>query len=129
MKTKVLTCVICPNGCELTVRFEEAQAVEVAEITGHLCDKGPQWAEQELTNPMRTIASSILVQGGDFQLVSVRTDAPIPLERIADVMNAVKAVRVQAPVHIGQTLIQAPAGTDCNIIATRHVQATQQHRP
>jgi CxxC motif-containing protein len=73
---------------------------------------------------MRTIASGIPVEDGDFKLVSVRTDAPIPLGKIFEVMAAIKEKRVTAPVAIGDILIPGPAGTDCNIIATRNVAFT-----
>ncbi|EFK11961.1 conserved hypothetical protein [delta proteobacterium NaphS2] len=121
MKRKELTCIVCPNGCPLEIEFEEEPALKVIEVQGHTCDKGPKWAEQELTNPMRTIASNVSVKNGDFPLVSVRTDGPIPKQRIFDVMTEIRSATVKAPVAIGQVLIKNPAGTDCNIIATRHV--------
>lgn len=121
MKTKQLTCVICPNGCELTVIYEQTPEIVVKEISGQTCDKGPAWAEQELRNPVRTIASSIAVEGGAFPLVSVKTDRSIPLDRIGDVMQAIRSIRVSAPVRIGDILLRKPAGIDCNIVATRHV--------
>jgi len=122
MKTKELVCIVCPNGCGLEVHLSEGESPEVLEVTGNLCDKGPGWAEQEVLNPMRTIASSVLVQGGVFPLVSVRTDAPIPLGKIFDVMREIKALAVDAPVRIGDRLIEGPAGTDCAVVATRHVE-------
>ena len=121
MTEKELICVICPNGCELKAKIEEGPRIEVKEITGELCEKGSVWAEQELVNPMRSIASSIIVEGGDYPLVSVRTDTPIPLRSVSGVMNRIKSSRVKAPVRIGDVLIEGPAGTSCNIIATRHV--------
>jgi len=121
MKKKELTCIVCPNGCPLEIDFEEEPSFELIHIEGHTCDKGPKWAEQELTRPMRTIASNILVENGAFPLVSVRTDAPIPKASIFQVMGEIQATTVTAPVSIGDKLIQNPAGTDCNIIATRHV--------
>ena len=121
MTEKELICVICPNGCELRAVLEEEPLTVVKEITGELCEKGPAWAEQELLNPMRTIASSIIVDGGDYPLVSVRTDSAIPLKSIPNVMKAIKSIRLKAPVRIGDVLIKKPAGTSCNIIATRHV--------
>jgi len=121
MIEKELTCVICPNGCPLKVSLEEGPPVRIVEVTGHTCKKGAAWAEQELINPMRTIASSTLVEGGDFPLVSVRTDSPIPLASIFEVMKAIKSTRVKAPVSIGEVLLHKPAGTSCNVIATRHV--------
>jgi CxxC motif-containing protein len=121
MTKKELTCVICPNGCELRAVIEEGPQTVVKEITGELCEKGPAWAEQELLNPVRTIASSIIVDGGDYPLVSVRTDVAIPLKTIWNVMKAIKSSKVKAPVRIGEVLIKNPAGTSCNIIATRHI--------
>jgi CxxC motif-containing protein len=121
MNKKELICIVCPNGCPLEAEIEEGDGVEVGEVTGSLCEKGPVWAQQELTNPVRTIASNVLVAGGDFDLVSVRTDAAIPLGKIMDVMADVKKIQIAAPVRIGDVLIKNPAGTSCNIIATRHV--------
>ena len=121
MKQKELTCIVCPNGCPLEIDFEEEPFLRILRIEGHTCDKGPKWAEQELIRPMRTIASNILVEKGDFPLVSVRTDAPIPKKSIFQVMAEIQSTTVKAPVSIGDKLIQNPAGTDCNIIATRHV--------
>jgi len=124
MTRKELVCIVCPNGCQLVVDIEgEGKGRLVKEVTGQLCEKGPPWAEQEVINPMRTISSNILVEKGDFPLVSVRTDAPIPKERIMDVMKAIKETRIKAPVQINDRLIERPAGADCNIIATRNVKA------
>ena len=121
MTEKKLICVICPNGCELRAVIDEGPQLVVKEITGELCEKGPVWAEQELLNPMRTIASSIIVDGGDYPLVSVRTDSAIPLKSISNVMKTIKSIKVKAPVRIGDVLIKEPSGTSCNIIATRHI--------
>ena len=121
MNKKELICIVCPNGCLLEAEIEEGDGIKVGEVSGSLCEKGPVWAQQELTNPVRTIASNVLVAGGDFDLVSVRTDTAIPLGKIMDVMAAVKEIQVTAPVRIGDILMKNPAGTACNIIATRHV--------
>ena len=121
MINKELTCVICPNGCQLQATIENGEQLVVKAITGHLCEKGPEWAEQELINPMRTIASSIIVNGGDFPMVSVRTDSPIPLKNIFDVMKEIKNATLNAPVRIGAVIIEKAAGLPCNIIATRNV--------
>ncbi|MDB9822276.1 DUF1667 domain-containing protein [Deltaproteobacteria bacterium] len=123
MKKKELICIICPNGCQLQADIiEEGAQPVVKDVTGHLCEKGPEWAEQEIVNPMRTIASSIMADQGDFPLVSVRTDSPIPLKNIFDVMKEIKAYRLTSPVKIGDVIIEKVAGLPCNIIATRNVQ-------
>lgn len=124
MLKKNLVCIVCPNGCDVEVLLEEGQKTQIIAIDGCTCDKGKEWVAQELTRPMRTIASGIPVDDGDFKLVSVRTDAPIPLGKIFEVMAVIKEKRVTAPVAIGDILIPSPAGTDCNIIATRNVAFT-----
>ena len=124
MLKKTLVCIVCPNGCDAEIMMEDGQEVKILSIDGCACDKGKEWVEQELTNPMRTIASGIPVEQGDFKLVSVRTDALIPLGKIFDVMTVIKQKKAKAPVTIGDILIPNPAGTACNIIATRNVSFT-----
>jgi CxxC motif-containing protein len=124
MLKKNLVCIVCPNGCDVEVLLEEGQESQIIAIDGCTCDKGKEWVAQELTRPMRTIASGIPVEDGDFKLVSVRTDAPIPLGKIFEVMAVIKQKKVQAPVSVGDKLIENPAGVACNIIATRNVTFT-----
>ena len=121
MLKKTLVCIVCPNGCDAEILMEEGQKAKILSIDGCTCDKGKEWVAQELTHPMRTIASGIPVENGDFKLVSVRTDAPIPLGKIFDVMAVIKQKKVKAPISIGDKLIKNPAGVACNIIATRNV--------
>ena len=121
MRKKALICIVCPNGCQLEAEIVEGETIKVSDIDGNLCKKGVAWAEQELTNPLRTISSSIIVEGGDFPLVSVRTDRPVPLPRIPGIMKAIRSARANAPVQIGDILIEGAADTCCNIIATRNV--------
>lgn len=121
MKKRELICIVCPNGCLLEAEIEDSSGLRVKKITGQLCEKGPAWAEQELINPMRTIAGNIAVNGGNFPLVSVKTDSAVPLGKIFDVVKEIREKRIKAPVRIGDRLIENVAGTSSNIIATRHV--------
>ncbi len=125
-KHKDMICVICPNGCNLQVYYKEpdtVNALEILEVQGHLCKKGPPYAHQELISPRRTIATSVLVEGGDFPLVSVRTDRPIPLASIQDIVKEIKRLTLKAPIKVGEVLLERPLGLDVNIIATREVRA------
>ena len=49
---KTFTCILCPNGCEVTAEFEDGKVLSVA---GNKCEKGAGYVEQELTNPVRNI--------------------------------------------------------------------------
>ncbi|MGO9021015.1 MAG: DUF1667 domain-containing protein [Syntrophobacteraceae bacterium] len=121
MKTKDLVCVLCPNGCSVRVDIEESLQVCILNLEGCLCEAGRKWAEQEIHNPVRTVAGSIFVEDGDMPLVSVRTDTPIPLDKILAVMEVIREKKVQVPVANGDLLICNPAGVCCNIIATRPI--------
>ena len=124
---KELTCVRCPNGCTITVELDENGKIlvdaegKLAIFKENVCKLGDEWARQEIENPLRTIASSIPVEGGDSLMVSVRTNRPIPLGKIFEVMGEIRGKRLKAPVTINDVIIANPAGTDTDIIATRDV--------
>lgn len=123
MSTKEFTCVVCPNGCSIVVEVDDDETPVAAKVRGNVCKRGEEWARQEVENPMRTIASSVPVEGGDFPLASVRTTRPIPLKKIRDVMEAIRQVTLVAPVEIGDVLLVAPAECDTEVIATRKVRS------
>lgn len=125
MSIREFTCVVCPNGCSLKVEVTDGEKPEVVKVEGNICKRGESWARQEVENPMRTIASSILVRGGDFTLASVRTDSPVPLRSIRAIMDEIRSVTADAPLEIGDVVLENPAGTDCRIIVTRKVRAGQ----
>lgn len=54
-------------------------------------------------------------------VVSVKTASDIPKGKIADCVRALKDVKVKAPVHIGDVILENAAGTGVNIIATKDV--------
>ena len=117
--TKVYTCILCPNGCEITVEHE---GKEFTSCTGNLCKNGEKYVRQELSDPRRTIASSVLVDGGELPLVSVRLTAPVPRDRIFDVMEVIHSLCVEAPVAAGTVLAADILGLGSDLIATRNVQ-------
>ena len=121
MSTREFTCVVCPNGCTIVVNVDNDENPVVTKVQGNICPRGEAWARQEVENPMRTIASSVPVQGGDFPLASVRTNRPIPLAGIGEVMKEIRQVTLEAPVEIGQTVLSRPAGYDTEVIVTRRV--------
>lgn len=116
---KEFTCIICPNSCNITVELDDKQ--EIISITGQTCKRGEEYVTQELEHPVRTIASSVLVDNGEMPLVSVRLNAPIPKEKIFEAMEEIKKVRLQAPVEIGQVAISNILGTGADVIVTKNV--------
>ena len=112
-----LICVACPRGCMITVEYE---GKEVLSVTGNTCKRGDEYARTEIVNPTRNIASTVKVQGGVHPVVPVKTSAPIPKTMIFDCMKEINTVTVEAPVHIGQVVIENVLGTGVNIVATNN---------
>ena len=114
---KEFTCIVCPNGCNVTVEQEDDRMV----IEGALCRRGEEYARQELLDPRRTISTTVLVEGNEDQLLSVRLTKPIPLKKIAKAAEVIHALRVTPPVHEGAVLISHILGEDSDVIATGSV--------
>ncbi|MCI9163045.1 MAG: DUF1667 domain-containing protein [Lachnospiraceae bacterium] len=114
------TCIICPNGCEIQAEIKDGA---LTSLTGHTCPKGEAYVRQELTDPRRNIATSVLVQGGELPLASVRLTSPIPKARIFDAMAEIRKVSLKAPVEAGTVVIAGILGYDCDVIVTKSVAA------
>lgn len=117
---KEYTCIMCPRGCDIHV---ELDGIKINKIDGASCSKGVTYVEQEITDPRRNIATSVLVENGELPLVSVRLDKPIPKNKIFDVMQEIKKVKLHAPVKAGQIIIENILGLDSNVIATKNVES------
>lgn len=115
---RTFTCIMCPNGCDIEAVIEDKQVISVS---GNICRRGAEYVEQEITAPKRTIASSVTVKNGEIPLVSVRLDRAVPKERIFDVMKEIQSIVLEAPVQIGDVVIENVLGLDSNVIATKHV--------
>ena len=109
-----LICITCPKGCHLTVDEENDYAV-----TGNSCPRGAEYARNELLHPVRMITSTVRVQGAAIPRLPVKTDKPLPKEKIFDCMQLINTLDVQAPVKVGQVLAANILGTDVNIVATK----------
>lgn len=118
METKILTCIGCPLGCELTATIAEDGRIFVK---GNTCIRGEQYALSELTNPRRILTTTVRVVGGVEAMVSVKTKGDIPKEKIMEGVKALKDVEVNAPVEIGDVLLKNLVGTGVEVVATKTV--------
>ncbi|MFA5365343.1 MAG: DUF1667 domain-containing protein [Candidatus Bathyarchaeia archaeon] len=117
MKTEMI-CIGCPMGCYLTVEYTEKT---IQNVTGNRCKVGLDYAEKEISNPERTLTTTVRVNGGHLPLVSVRTNKPIPKGRIFDVMNLLANVEVKAPIKIGDAIVQNLFDTNVSVVATKNI--------
>jgi len=108
-------------GCDLTVKTGGDAGAEQIAVSGNTCPKGREYAVQEMTDPRRNIASSVLVRGGELPLVSVRLSRAVPKDRIFDVMAEIRRQVLDAPVAMGQVVIRDVLGLGSDVIATKPV--------
>jgi CxxC motif-containing protein len=116
---KEIICIGCPIGCYLTVDYVGAT---MRTAIGNRCKVGLKYAKKEVSNPERTLTTTVKVKNGHVPLVSVRTNKPIPKGRIFDAMNLLAKVEVEAPIKIGEPVVQNIFNTGVNIVATKHVE-------
>lgn len=112
---KKITCIICPRGCAMTATITDTGVT----ITGHTCPKGEEYAINECTNPVRTVTAAVRVANRCNTMVSVKTDVPVPKDKMMDVMAALHSVSVQAPVSIGDVVLKNIFGA--NVIVTKNI--------
>lgn len=122
---KEFTCIICPNGCEISADIEIKDGSDslIRSINGALCPRGEIYVKQELIDPRRNIATSVLVKGGILPLASVRLTKPIPKARIFDAMEEIKKCSLTAPVKAGTVIVENILGYDADVIVTKSVPA------
>ncbi len=103
-------CTICPMGCKITVD-------EKLKTTGNTCKRGEKYAIQEVTAPERTLTTTMYAEGG--VLVPVKTDRPVPRERLFDCMKEINCKTLILPIEAGNIIIENIGGTGANVIAAR----------
>ena len=110
-----ITCILCPRGCAMTVKGEMGSL----QVAGNTCPKGAEYAINECTNPVRTVTSIVRVDNRKDTMVSVKTAAPVPKDKMMAVMAQLRSVTVSAPVKIGDVFLPDIFGT--KVIATKDI--------
>ena len=114
---KSLVCVSCPLGCSIEVEMEND---EVVSVTGNTCKRGDAYARSEMTHPVRSLTSTVKVKGGVHPVVPVKSAKPIPKEKMFECMEQINSVTLDAPVKIGDVVIENVLGTGVDIVATNN---------
>lgn len=123
-ETLQFNCTTCPSECLLTVEVErdaDGAAVEVRSVVGNSCPRGDTFAHQELTCPMRVLTTTVAVSGGDEALLPVRTAEAIPLALHAQAMDLIRGLVVNAPIRMGDVVLEDILGTSVNLIASINI--------
>ena len=108
-----LTCIVCPVGCALKVELDNGKVIDVK---GNTCPRGKIYAETECIAPMRTVTSTVRCQSGE--ILPVKTDKPIPKDKVFEAMKIIKSTYPVLPISVGDVIIKDVFGS--NIIAVKN---------
>ncbi len=117
------TCIVCPRGCHLTAETVMENGEEKIVVSGNFCARGIKYATEEMTMPMRTVATSLYVDNGDIRMVSAKTANTVPKASIDKVLDQAAKTIVTAPIKVGDVLVANIADTGVDLIATRNILA------
>ena len=114
MAKRELTCIVCPRGCSLVVELDDNGAV--TSVSGNVCKRGVTYANDECTNPMRVVTSTVRCEDGE--VVSCKTSASVPKALVFDVMKVINTTVAPSKVSVGDVLVKNVLDTGADIVAT-----------
>jgi CxxC motif-containing protein len=110
-----IICIVCPTGCRIRVKGDEQQLT----VGGNECKRGEEYALKEITDPRRTLITTVRIENASLRRLPVRTNREIPKASIFPCMEVINRARVEAPVEVGQVIISDILGTGADVVATR----------
>ena len=113
---KNIICTVCPRGCHVKVTLN---GTEVTDVADYGCRRGKEYAAAEATHPVRILTTTVKIGDSQYNLLPVRSNAPVPKELQMECMKAIKAVSVTAPVKAGDVVLANICNTGVDIIATK----------
>ncbi|OJU11657.1 MAG: hypothetical protein BGN88_07115 [Clostridiales bacterium 43-6] len=114
MKEKIVICTVCPKGCHVRAVQKDG---EVSGLGGNGCKRGIDFAVSELTNPVRTLTTTVRINSSQKDLLPVRTDKPVPKSILMDIIQALSKITATPPIQSGDPIITDILNTGANIIA------------
>lgn len=88
----------------------------IASVSGNFCKRGVTYAQDECTNPKRTVTSTVKCESG--KVVAVKTEKTVPKALVFKVMEEINSVTAKDGVKIGDVIIENVAETSVNVVAT-----------
>jgi CxxC motif-containing protein len=113
-----MNCIVCPIGCEGTIAFENGK---IKEIIGFTCQRGIDYAREEVTAPRRTLTTTIRITNGELPLLPVISKTNLPKDKIIACARCLSTVTVTAPVYEGDVVYRNILNLGVDIIATRDI--------
>lgn len=108
------TCIVCPNGCSLTVEKLE----NTWHVNGNKCKRGIDFAISEITDPKRSLCTTVKTTFKKLPRLPVRTDGEIPLKDVFAAMQVLNKIKIERLYHSGEVVVSNILDTGVNVIST-----------
>ena len=92
------------------------------QVNGNACPRGHTYAVNELTNPLRTLTTTIEIESETQKRLPVISSVPLPKGKIMDAMKQLKEIKVKAPVQMGDPVYKNILNLGIDILASRSVE-------
>jgi CxxC motif-containing protein len=116
-----LLCIECPQSCLLEV----SGLGEEITVANNKCERGRAYAAKEITNPARTLTTTVKTFFPDFPRLPVRSAAEIPLNLVIPTVRELDTVIVCRRLQPGDIVLDRIPGTDVPLIATGDMTAEE----
>jgi CxxC motif-containing protein len=120
-KETEIICIMCPLACRVTVTIDDEGTI--TGVANFLCKEGQKYAMAECKFPGRILTTTVLTEGSLRKLLPVRTDRPVPKERLMESMRSLSEIKVKPPIKMGQIIVSNIIGTGVDLVATDELQA------
>lgn len=115
---KEIICTVCPRGCHIQV---EGEGENILSVTEYGCKRGLEYASAEFAHPVRILTTTVKMAGVEGELLPVRSNQPLPKEKLFDCMEVIRAAQVKLPIVRYDVIISDICGTGVDIVATKTV--------
>lgn len=118
MKKTEKICIRCPIGCRLIITEDKTSPYGYL-VKGNTCNRGEDYAIKEMTNPSRTVTSTVKIKDSSLSRLPVKTKGEIPKDKIFECMKIINSIEVSAPIKNGDIVVKNVLNTNVDIVATR----------
>lgn len=116
---KEIICTVCPRGCHI---MAVGDGEKVLSAEGYSCKRGLEYANTEYAHPVRILTTLVKIAGVQNDLLPVRSNQPVPKEKLFDCMQIIRATAVKLPVKRYDVIVPNICGTGVDIVATKTVE-------
>lgn len=115
--TKELVCIVCPRSCRMTITSEGAELV----VTGNTCKRGKEFAINEMTDPRRTVCTTVRTSFPSVPVLPVRVSGAIPKNKVFDLMHEVNRITVSKRIGREEVVVPNILDLGVDLIATSNI--------